>query len=251
MKFPEILVIGAPKCGTTALWYNIDKHPDISMATKTKSSVEIHFWGSRQWKKGFDWYKNLFEDDKIAGEKSVNYWSSPRSMRLIKEYIPDAKLILCARNPVDRAYSNFQMHARKGKVKVFNFATFKRLYSAQGMYMRHIENNVLKHFDKSQLHVCIQERMKKDITKEMKKVFDFLGVPDLNYKGKEIEPILTAKRTRMEDVALSRSEKTYRVWSRYSGLEDKSLRQEILNFYKQENEKFFKFLGYRIKEWTV
>ena len=251
MKLPDIVIIGAPKCGTTALWYNLDKHPDITMATKTQTSVEIHFWGSRHWKKGFDWYSSLFTGDKLCGEKSVNYWSSARSMRLMKQHIPDAKLFLCIRNPVDRAYSNFQMHARKGKFTHFNFKIFQKLYSNQGMYMQHIEKKVLKFFDKSQLHICVQERMKNNITREMRKAFEFLGVDDLNYKGKEIEPILTAKRTRQEDIALSRSEKTYRVWSRYSGLTDKQLRKQIQTFYKAHNERLFKFLGYEIKEWRT
>ncbi|MCF8019800.1 MAG: sulfotransferase domain-containing protein [Vallitaleaceae bacterium] len=250
MKFPEFVIIGAPKCGTTALWYNIDKHPKISMATKTKSSVEIHFWGSRQWKKGFDWYKRLFEDGKMCGEKSVEYWSTTRSMRLMKQHIPNTKFILCIRNPVDRAYSNFQMNARTNKSLEFTFPIFKSRYANQGYYFKHIKNNVLKFFDKDQLHICIQERMKNNITEEMKKVFDFLEVEDLNYKGKEIEPILTATRTRMEDVSLSRSEKTYRIWSRYKGLPPCKLRNDLLEYYKPFNDKLFKFLGYEIKEWN-
>jgi hypothetical protein len=250
MKFPEFIIIGAPKCGTTALWYNLDKHPEISMATKTKSSVEIHFWGSRHWNKGFKWYKNLFEDGKLCGEKSVGYWSNMRSIKLMKQHIPDVKLILCVRNPVDRAYSNYQMHHRKQKVGAFDFNTFLRRYAGQGRYIKHINNKILKHFDSKQLHVCVQEKMKKNITEEMKKVFEFLEVDDLGYKGKEIHPILTATRTRMEDVALSRKEKTYRVWSRYTGLEKSPIRTEVLKYYKPFNKQLFDYLGYDIKEWN-
>jgi len=251
MKFPEFIIIGAAKCGTTALWYNLDKHPDIHMTTKSKSSVEMHFWGSTAWKKGFDWYKNHFPDNKLCGEKSISYWIRNKSMRLMKNHIPNAKLILCVRNPVDRAYSNFQMNARSGKVSRFDLKTFKSRYATAGKYINHIENKVLKHFDKEQLCICIQERMKSNITEEMKKVFDFLGVKDLNYKGKEIKPILTAKRTRQEDVALSRSQKTYRVWSRYSGLGPSPMRTEVLKYYKPFNDRLFSYLGYEIEEWNV
>jgi len=83
----------------------------------------------------------------------------------------------------------------------------------------------------------------------MKKLFEFIGVEDLGYPSKEINPLLRENRTRDEDVKLSQSQKFYRVWSRHPKKLTGPLRNELLEFYKEDNEKLFDFLGYEIKEW--
>jgi hypothetical protein len=55
MPLPKIIICGVAKGGTTALWYNLDKHPEIHMATRTDTSIEMHFWGSKFRHKGLDW----------------------------------------------------------------------------------------------------------------------------------------------------------------------------------------------------
>lgn len=249
MKFPEFIIIGAAKCGTTALWYNLDKHPDIHMATRTTNSIEVHFWGFNNWKNRISWYKGLFPNNKICGEKSVSYWTSSKAIRLMKEYNPNVKLILCIRNPFTRAHSNFQMHNRRTNARL-TFPVFEGRYAGQGKYITHIKNRILKHFPREQLYICVQEKMKVNVTKEMKKVFEFLGVTDLNLPAKEIDPILLKDRTRKEDRELSRKEKFYRVWSRYNRIEDVVLKNQIVKYYNPYNKKLFKFLGYEIKEWN-
>lgn len=250
MKYPDLIIIGAPKCGTTALWYNLDKHPDISMATKTKTAIEIHFWGSRFCKKGTNWYKSLFNDNKIVGEKSVSYWSNKNSIKAMKKFIPDVKLILCIRNPIDRAYSNYQMHFKSNKVGAFNFNLFIKRYSSQGVYINHIKNNILRQFDESQLHICVAERMKNDTTYEMSKVFNFLGVNDIKLKPREVEGKLLQTRNRKEDIEINRNEKFYRVWSRHTEKLKGPLREQLLRYYRPHNRRLFEHLGYKIKEWN-
>lgn len=249
MKWPDLIIVGATKCGTTALWYNLDKHPGISMATKG-ASVELAFWGSRQWARGFDWYKRKFtSEDKLCGEKTPDYYLNKKAFRLMKKNIPDVKLFLCVRNPVDRAYSNFQMHKKAKKVTTFSYNLFDRKYARAGKYFNHIQNNILPFFDREQLYICITERMKTNPTKEMKGVFEFLGVRDLNLPSQEIHGQLLLNRSRKEDIALSRNEKFYRVWSKHREQLKGSLRKQLLEYYHAHNEKLFDFLGYRIKEW--
>lgn len=61
MKFPDFIIIGAAKCGTTPLWFNIDKHPDITMAPRRPGKTEMYFWGTKNYKlKGIEWYKGKF-----------------------------------------------------------------------------------------------------------------------------------------------------------------------------------------------
>ena len=94
------------------------------------------------------------------------------------------------------------------------------------------------------------EEMKKDITKKMAEVFEFIGVDDLGFPPKMIDPILRRDRTRYEDIKLSRSEKFYRVWNNHPLTLSGKFRKELIQFYKPQNEKLFEFLGYKIKEWT-
>ena len=217
MKFPEFIISGVHKGGSTALWYNLDKHPKIHMAVK-KESIEMNYWASRFKKRGSDWYKSFFPDEYICGEKSPGYHMSKGSMRQIYKNIPDCKIILCLRNPVDRAYSHYQMHKTGGRKNstspVFNMNVFMK-YSTEGKYWYHIENNILPFFDETQILICDMEEMKNDSTKKMKEVFEFIGVYDLNLPSKEVDPILRKNRTRKEDIELSRSEKFYRVWTRH------------------------------------
>lgn len=251
MKLPNLVIVGAAKCGTTALWYNLDKHPDVSMALKSKASVEMNFWAGTKYKKGIEWYKERFEDTKIRGEKTVEYIMRGRSFKLMQRFIPDTKLILCVRNPVDRAYSNHQMHKKAGRSNSFTFENSVRRYSTTGKYMNLIEKNILPHFDKEQLYVCVTERMKDNPNEEMKKVFSFLNVDDLDYPKKIIDGVLLKNRSRLEDVAKNKKEKYYRVWSKHQDKLTGPLRNQLLKYYEPFNDRLFDFLGYKIEEWKT
>ena len=250
MKFPEIIIIGATKCGTTALWYNLNKHPDIHMATKSQTSIEMDFWGGIKYREGFNWYKTKFPNDKLGGEKTAGYFANTKALRLISEYIPNVKLFYCVRNPVDRAYSNFQMNRKAGKIFSFDRNIFRKRYSTEGRYICHIQDRILKYFNKDQLYICVAEKMKNNSTEEMKKIFSYIGVEDLNFSSKIIPGELLKHRSRQEDIALSNEEQFYRVWSKHTEQLTGSFRNELLDYYKSYNERLFNFLGYEIKEWS-
>ena len=171
-------------------------------------------------------------------------------MKAIKDNIPNAKLILCVRNPADRAYSNFQMNRKSYTIeRTLTFDRFKNKYAPVGYYFKHIKKNVLPFFDRKQLYICIVEQMKNDTTNEMNKLFNFLEVSHLNLTSKIISDQLLKHRNRKEDIKLNSQEQFYRVWLEYKQILTGSLRKEILEFYKIHNEKMFKFLGYEIEEW--
>jgi len=251
MKLPDFIIAGSNKCGTTAMWYNLDKHPDIHMGTKTDTSIEVHFWDGKMFSKGLDWYRSRFTGHKLNGEKTPRYIRKRGWMHRMHQFLPNIKLIFCFRNPVDRAYSSFQMNRNNGKVKNFNSDTFKKLYASHGKYYHQLERNVMPFFKRSQIHICITEYLKKNTTEEMRKVFEFLGVSDLNLPRKEIHGVLLKHRSRQEDIQKSRQEPYYRVWSKHKGVLSGDLRQEVLDFYKPHNQALFDFLGYEIEEWKV
>lgn len=250
MKYPDFIIISAYKAGTSALWYNLNKHPKIHMAKK-KEGIEMHFWKSTFYKRGHDWYKSFFKDGFLGGEKSPEYYMSKTSMREISKYIPECKIILCVRNPVDRAYSHFQMNY-KTNANPSNFTKdlFHKRYAKAGKYFTHLNSKVRPFFDDSQIYVVVMEDMKNNTTKEMRKLFDFLGVEDLALPSKKINGILRKNKTRDEDVALSLEENFYRVWDRHKGKVSGEMRSYMLDFFKPFNKQLFKYIGREIKEWN-
>ena len=71
MKFPDFIIIGAAKCGTTALWMNLDKHPEINMGRKGYSSIEVHFWGYKFGEKVLIGIKTYSMDQYVERKVSI------------------------------------------------------------------------------------------------------------------------------------------------------------------------------------
>jgi len=105
---PDFFIVGAPKCGTTALDAYLKQHPQIFVP----DAKEIHFFGQ-------DLKLNRYRDDlptylgrfrgaagfQRAGEASVWYLYSRTAAREIREFQPDARIIIMLRDPVEVMYS--------------------------------------------------------------------------------------------------------------------------------------------------
>ncbi len=110
MRVPDFFIIGAPKCGTTALHSYLRDHPRIFMPERK----EIHFFCEdlnfprRSSVRDRDEYLGLFAaatDDMLIGEGSASYLYSDVAVAKILTANPNAKLIAILRNPVEMAYS--------------------------------------------------------------------------------------------------------------------------------------------------
>jgi Sulfotransferase domain len=106
---PNFFIVGAPKCGTTALYEYLRPHPSIFMP-KVK---EPHFFakdlGTYPFIKTLEDYTRLFaaagSRHLRVGEASVYYLRSTVAIANIREFNPDARLIAMFRNPVDMLHS--------------------------------------------------------------------------------------------------------------------------------------------------
>lgn len=107
VRRPDFIIIGAPKCGTSWLQRALAQHPGILMVPDEIEYFSAHLDYS------VEWYFNHFAraakrgpSDALIGEKSANYCSIPlHRIRLVHRFLPDAKLILMTRDPVQRAWS--------------------------------------------------------------------------------------------------------------------------------------------------
>src|SRR5688500_19663917 len=71
---PNLLIIGAMKCGTTSLHHYLDLHPDISMS----DPKEVRFFDDPAWEERIDWYRGHFDPNApVTGESSVYYSAYP------------------------------------------------------------------------------------------------------------------------------------------------------------------------------
>lgn len=118
---PDFLIIGSTKCGTTSLHGWLTEHPMVAGTKK-----EIHFF-NMNWHRGTDWYRAYFphkrEVERFANENGrpltvgeatasylAHYWTPQRMHKLL----PNAKLIVILRDPVDRAHSQYHYFVRRG-----------------------------------------------------------------------------------------------------------------------------------------
>ena len=117
--FPDFLIIGPWRTGTTWLSEVLRAHPQVMMSRPKEplyfSSLRSH--GGKSGEKGFLWYLSLFDgkktnDDRLRGEASATYASSLdiETIRFIHAMNPDVKIIFGVRNPVQRAWSHAKMN---------------------------------------------------------------------------------------------------------------------------------------------
>ncbi len=112
-RFPIFLIIGAQKAGTTALHNYLCQHPLIHPA----ATKEIHYFSSDSlYSKGLDYYHSKFaftNNDSLFLDASPSYLASDVAYRRIYEYNPEIKMIALLRDPVDRAYSAWNMYKNR------------------------------------------------------------------------------------------------------------------------------------------
>ncbi len=116
---PRFIVIGAVKAATTWIQARLQDNPAIHMP-----DPEPHYFSS-EFDRGEDWYRAFFEHRAqdaaqgriVMGEKSADYLAHPLAAERIARTLPQVRLVLQLRNPVDRAYSDYKMFFRRGTVK--------------------------------------------------------------------------------------------------------------------------------------
>ena len=122
-RWPNFFIVGAPRAGTTSLYEYLHQHPKIFMSTKKEPSYflkeipkiiyPIHVRGKKEYLKLFKNVKN----EKAVGEASTGYLVDPESPKLIYKQVPNAKIIIILRDPIERSYSHYHMLIRMNHEK--------------------------------------------------------------------------------------------------------------------------------------
>jgi hypothetical protein len=199
------MIAGTQKGGTSALHYHLAQHPNITMAHSEEAHMIDHprrhfFDDEERYAEGEISYDILHEDVKLKPQSLVTgsctpiytYWRP--AMERIRKYNPEIKLIILLRNPIDRAFSQWNMNSdreREGLTFMEALAaeaeerksspllqSRRRSYIDRGFYSEQIER-VFRFFPREQVKIIKFEDFRKRTPEVVNEVFSFLGVTPL------------------------------------------------------------------------
>ncbi len=196
---PNFFIVGAPRCGTTALYSYLRQHPDVFMP----EYKEPHYFNTDMASGGAirneEAYGELFaaaKHKKCIGEGSVYYLSSQVAPGAIKDFSPTAKIIVMLRDPVEVMYA---LHAHQVTAWIedeWNFETalsleedrqrgrrlprgnqdphklFYRQTVNYGLHLRRYREV----FGNENVHVIIYDDFKRQTADAFRRTCSFLGV---------------------------------------------------------------------------
>jgi hypothetical protein len=198
MKCPDFYIVGAPKCGTTAFDEYLNQHPKISMTEK-----ELHYWGSDiVFREGkitkktyFKYLQKSLKQGNLLGEGAVWYLVSKTAAQELKQFSPNAKILIFLRNPVEACYSLFynthfngddvsptfedalaNQELRKTQFPEFyNCPTIAFQYQSMYLYYEQVKR-YFDVFGKENVKVVVFEEFLKNKQATYNEVLQFLGV---------------------------------------------------------------------------
>lgn len=192
----DFIICGTQKGGTTALDYYLRTHPSVAMAIKK----EIHFFDNESNFSGsmvdYSQYHSHFKPTAagcLRGEATPIYMYWKNAPGRIFEYNKNMKLIISLRNPIDRAYSHWNMARSRNVEPLSFFDAIKneaaRRHSAnplqsrihsyvdRGFYTEQL-SRIWELFPRNQVLVIKNEDLKNAPQKTLRALCDFLGIPD-------------------------------------------------------------------------
>ncbi len=215
MILPNFLIIGAAKAGTTALHTYLQQHPEIYLTPNKETNffafegMDINFQGvGDEALKNFsiiDLKTYLQEFMGVAQESAIGeacplYLYDAKAAKKIYHYIPNCRLIIILRNPVDRAYANYLHLVRDDRESLPDFeqalaAESERIrnnwewfwhYTQVGYYSQQIQR-YYDLFDRQQIAIYLYEDLSQSPIKLLQDIFRFLEVnhsfvPELNIR---------------------------------------------------------------------
>ncbi len=199
LRLPDFIGIGAPRCGTTWLSKLLNMHSKIYFDPHYK---ELHYFNGKHFDKGLSWYLKFFQkvpEEHICGEFTPSYMIYNNSAELIKEVNPKIKLIVCLRNPINRAYSHYWQRNRYKRWKDdFEKTIIENTNNILdfGLYGQQLEK-YYQIFPKEQIFVVFFEDIITNTEHTLTTLFDFLKVEnqklDIQQARKNVMKVVRSK----------------------------------------------------------
>lgn len=195
-------VVGAPKCGTTSLYFYLKEHDEIYLPEQKElhyfslPEVDDTFYPNNNIIRSEQQYRGLYKDvagKKICGDISPSYLYHQKSAGRIKDFSDDAKIIIILRDPVKRAISHYMMDRNKGFVDVElmeileqpkNYSAYHKEYVGMGLYSAQVDV-YKKLFSDEQISILFFEEFFEDVNASMQDLHGFLSVKPRRLTNKE------------------------------------------------------------------
>ena len=238
---PDFIIIGAQRAGSTSLFNYLAQHPDISPAWRK----EIHFFDKSNYSRGLTWYRSHFPmsanrtirrlqgRNLVTGEATPAYLMDPRVPQRIHHMLPDVKLLIALRNPIDRAFSQYRRNRAMGwedrsfreaiELEPSRLAAERRKHGTDDAFQQfsHVHHSYLlrghyaeqiarwrSRFPSERIYIVCSEEMYSSTHRIIDDVFRFLGVRGIELPGytrfnasesAELDPDLRAELARYFD----------------------------------------------------
>jgi hypothetical protein len=254
---PDFLIIGAQRGGTTSLFHYLESHPCIKPAV----NKDLHFF-DRKYHKGLLWYRGHFptrieqyyakeirKHAFVTGEASPSYLFHPYALKRVAQAVPNVKLIILLRNPVSRAYSQYN-HAVELGHETLSFEEaiqdeeerttrewekieqdehyyseeFKhRSYLSKGRYVEQLQA-WMGLFPREQFLILKSEELYANPAATFKRVLAFLEITEIELKPEQ------------QDFKLYNN-------NIYSSKMDPAMRKRLVEYFEPHNARLYELLG--------
>jgi hypothetical protein len=198
--YPNAVLIGVQKGGTTALYNWIAQHPEVYGDPAMKDFP--YFCNGGYQDKDDEWFAERFSGwngQRIILHGYVHYlYFAKETAERLKSFNPDLRLIAVLRNPAERAYSAYLQARKTGHEPIARFEeaidyelsgnllSFKditnRSYIAQGKYSNNIRK-YYEHFGPDRLKIVLHDELKNNPERICREIYNFLSI-DSNFTVK-------------------------------------------------------------------
>lgn len=275
---PNLIIIGAMKCGTTSLHSYLSLHPEIKMSRQK----ELDFFVDKyNWPRGIDWYQSHFQGKaKIYGESSPNYSNYPRTPEVaprMYELIPQAKLIYLVRDPIVRMISHYVHKYSAGlenlPIEEALLAPSRPFYLYRSLYYWQLQQ-FLAYYQPSQILVLAAEDLRQQTASTLRRVYEFLEIaPNFHTWYSKIQRHSSTRKRRKTElgnwltntppIKILNQLPQYLRWPIDEFIDyffsrpvnqaqiSEVLRQEIKERLLEDVRKLREFTGYDFRQWSV
>lgn len=196
--WPNFFIVGTMKGGTTSLYHYLRAVPTIYMSPNKEPNFfaadEIRRSASRIVIRDKNKYLSLFANvtnEEAIGEASTNYLYSTMAPKRIYEILPESRILIILRDPIQRAFSHYLSNVKNKNLGVHKLSfleALKRDYSSdkkgigisilyieRGLYYQQVKR-YLDLFGKKQVKVLIFEEYVSRIHENVQEVINFLDI---------------------------------------------------------------------------
>jgi sulfotransferase family protein len=272
---PNLIIIGAAKCGTTALYHYLGRHPEIWMSQEK----ELNYF-SLNWHRGLGWYEGFFpRPAAVRGEASPRYTEYPLISGVPQRMagvVGHAKLIYLVRDPVDRFVSHYTFDRAFGRWKRPFAETVERIesihFGVKGRYWLQLEQ-YLEYFPAEQILVVDHNSLLVRREQTLHTIFRFLGVDEsfISPRFDAVHNRAPDRRRRLPAVltsrALRRALGTGRAWRVQQRVPhplyllfsetlerpvvDEQMRARFVEYYAEDVARLRAFTGLELGSWSL